>query len=621
MSILVGSLYKARLFTIASFFALLAVSSPVCAAEVQPLHGVAMHGAPKYAVGFKNLDYVNPDAPKGGEIRLAASGTFDSLNPYIIKGVSAPGINMIYQTLMANTEDEAFSEYGLLAETMEMPEDRSWVVFNLRKEARWSDGQPVTADDVVFSFNTLIEKGHPSYRAYYANVKSVTAENPQRVKFVFNMAGNRELPLITGQLPILPAHYWKDKDFSRSTLDIPIGSGAYQVQSVDAGHRVTYARVKDWWAKDLPIVKGHYNFDTIVYDVYLDETALLQAFFSGNYDFRSENSSKSWNASYNQPAVRDGLIKKEEVAHSLPSGMQAFVYNTRRSVFQSAKTRKALGYAFDFEWSNKQFAYGAYKRTESYFANSDLASSGVPEGRALEILKQFKGQIPDEALFAAFSVPKTSGSGQDMRKNLGIAKKLLEEAGWKIGQSGLLEKDGQPFRFEILVDSEMFERWINPMIGNLKKLGIEAKLRNVDTAQYQNRMQSFDFDMTISTFGQSLSPGNEQRDFWGSDKVTVNGSRNLIGVKDPVVDKLIDMIISAPDRDELVARVQALDRVLLWNYYVIPQWHLNYFRIAYWDKFGKPAISPKYGLGVVDTWWYDATKAAKISAQEKPAEK
>lgn len=607
-----------RIFPIAAFLFAAFVSG---AAYAEPHHGLAMHGQPKYGADFRHLDYANPDAPKGGELHLGVAGTFDSLNPYIIKGVAAPGIAMVYQTLMANTDDEAFSEYGLIARTVEMPEDRSWVVFNLNPDARWNDGQPLTAEDVVWSFDTLMSKGHPHYRAYYANVKSAVAESPARVKFTFNMAGNRELPLIMGQLPVLPRHFWAGKDFEKSTLDIPMGSGPYKVKSIDAGRRITYERVQDWWAKDLPIAKGHYNFDTIVYDLYRDETVLLQAFFAGEYDFRNENLAKAWHAEYGQPPVRQGLIKKEEIHHSIPSGMQAFAFNLRRDLFSDVRVRKALGYAFDFEWSNKQFAYGSYIRTKSYFDNSELASSGLPTGTELEILNKFKGQVPDEVFTAEFTVPKTSGSGQDMRQNLTIAKKLLEEAGWKVGKSGLLEKDGKPFRFEILINSEAFERWINPMIANLKKLGIAATLRYVDVAQYQNRMDGFDYDMTVATFAQSLSPGNEQRDFWSSEKADVRGSRNLLGVKSPVVDQLVDMIISAPDREQLIARTRALDRVLLWNYYVIPQWHLDYFRVAYWDKFGKPAVSPKYNLGVVDTWWYDAEKAAKIASKVKPEAK
>lgn len=604
-----------RVLGAALFFCLFSFTA---LAETKPLYGIAMHGTPKYPADFKHLDYVNPDAPKGGSIRLAVAGTFDSMNPYIIKGVSAPGLNMVYQTLMANTEDEAFSEYGLIAKSIEVPDDRSWAVFNIRPEAKWHDGEQITADDVVFSFNTLMEKGHPSYRAYYANVKEAKAEGTLRVKFTFDMVGNRELPLIMGQMPVLPEHFWKGKDFASSSLEMPLGSGPYKVKSIDTGRRITYERVTGWWAKDLPIAKGMYNFDTIVYDIYRDETVLLQALFSGNYDVRQENIAKSWATAYDQPPVLQGLIKKEEIKHEIPAGMQAFAFNTRRAMFKDPLTRRALNYAFDFEWSNRQFAFGTYQRTNSYFANSELASSGLPGGGELKILEQFRGKIPDEVFNAEFFNPKTSGSGQDMRANLREAKNMLTKAGWVMGKNNLLEKNGQPFKFEILLNSPAFERWVLPLIGNLKKIGIEAKLRTVDAAQYQNRVDSFDFDVIVESFGQSLSPGNEQRDFWGSERADNKGSRNRIGIKNPVVDELISMIVSAPDRDELIARTRALDRVLLWNHYVIPHWHISYFRLAYWDKFGRPAISPKYGLGITDTWWRDEKKAANIDSRIKP---
>ncbi|TAL32475.1 MAG: ABC transporter substrate-binding protein [Alphaproteobacteria bacterium] len=587
----------------------------------QPMHAVAMHGAPKYGPDFKHVDYVNPDAPKGGEMRLATSGTFDTLNPFVLKGVAAPGIGMTVQTLTTGTDDEAFTRYGLIAETIEMPEDRSWVAFNLRKEARFNDGTPITADDVVWTFNALMAKGHPHYRAYYANVKEAKAESPSRVKFTFNMAGNRELPLIVGEMPVLSRHYWEGKNFESTTLEAPLGSGPYRVKSIEPGRRVTYERVKDWWAENLPIMKGQNNFDAIIFDVYRDETVLLQALFSGNYDFRAENIAKSWAVEYDQKPVKEGLIKKEEIKHSLPAGMQAFAYNIRRPLFQDPKVRQALGYAFDFEWSNKQFAYGAYHRTKSYFENSELASSGMPQGRELEILEQYRGKVPDEVFTSEFRVPQTDGSGAGVRENLGKAKELLNAAGWRLGAKGLLEKDGQEFKFEILTNSENFERWINPFISNLKKLGIQANLRNVEAAQYQNRIENFDFDMTVHTFGQSLSPGNEQRDFWGSDKADVKGSRNIIGIKSPVLDDLVGRLVSAKDREALIALCHAIDRVLLWNYYVIPQFYHDKWRVAYWDKFGHPETTPKYGLGVPDTWWYDKEKADKIAEKVVPDKK
>lgn len=597
----------------------IAADAPIAAAPA-PVHAIAMHGAPKYPANFDRLDYTNPDAPKGGTIHRAVAGTFDTLNPFVLKGIAAPGIGLTVQTLLVGADDEAFTQYGLIAETMQVPEDRSYVAFNLRNIAKFSDGTQVTADDVVFSFNVLMKEGHPFYRAYYAHVKEAVAESKTRVKFTFDMAGNRELPLIMGQMPIFSKAYWSGKDFSATTLQAQLGSGPYVVKSVDIGKRIVFERVKDWWAKDLPIMKGQYNFDTITYDVYRDETVLLQALFAGEYDFRAENIAKAWNESYNVPPVQKGLIIKEEIPHDIPTGMQAFVFNTRKATFADPKVREALQYAFDFEWSNKQFAFGSYRRTESYFSNSELASSGLPEGAELAILEKYRGKIPEAIFTTPFANPKTSGSGQDMRASLGTAKKLLEEAGWKLGKSGLLEKDGKPFKFEILEDSPTFERWINPMIANLKKLGIDATLRLVDTAQYQNRMDGFDFDMTVSTFAQSLSPGNEQLDFWGSAKADVKGSRNVMGIKSPVVDELIAQIIAAPDRETLIAATRALDRVLLWNYYVIPQWHIDYHRVAYWNKFGKPAVTPKYSLGA-DTWWYDAEKAAKIADKNKPTAK
>lgn len=600
----------------------LSLASETADAKPAALHGIAMHGEPKYSPDFSHLEYAYPDAPKGGELRLAGFGTFDSLNPYILRGQDAPGLRITFQTLLVSTEDEAFSEYGLIAESIEMPEDRSRVTFNLRPQAKFHDGKPITAADVVWSFETLMEKGHPSFRAYYSNVKKATAETPRRVTFEFNMAGNRELPLIMGQMPVLPKHFFEGKDFATTTLTPITGSGPYKIRSVDAGRRIVYERVKDWWAKDLPIMRGQYNFDTLSYEMFRDETVLLQALFAGAYDVRVENIAKSWESEYSgQRPVRDGLIKKEEIPHSLPAGMQAFAINTRRDVFADPQVRAALNYAFDFEWSNKQFAHGTYVRTGSYFANSELASSGLPQGRELEILEAFRGQVPDEVFTKEYKNPVTSGNGNDMRAQLTTARGMLEAAGWKMGKNKLLEKDGKEFKFEFLVQSPTFARWIDPVIGNLKRLGIAATLRVVDTAQYQKRMDDFDFDVTVYTFGQSLSPGNEQRDFWSSEKAGVKGSRNIIGIKNPVIDALIDQVISAADREELIALTRALDRVLLWGHYVIPQWHVSYHRVAYWDKFGRPEIAPKYGLGIASTWWTDAQKDAALKRRAGDGQK
>ena len=602
-----------RVFTQMAFiFVFLLVSGVSLAAT--PKHGLAMHGSPKYAANFTHFDYVNPTAPKGGKLRLAYRGTFDSLNPFILKGNAVGDISsLVYQTLTTKSYDEAFTEYALLAKTIEVAEDKSSVVFNIRPEAKWHNGVALTAHDVKFSFDILTNKGHPFYRSYYSHVKEVKVENDHRVKFLFNVKDNAELPLIIGQMPILPKHYWQEKEFDKTSLEYPLGSGAYRVKEIDVGRKIIFERVTDWWGKDLPVNKGRYNFDEIEIEYYRDETVLQQALFSGNYDVRSENIAKAWATEYNVPSVEQELVKKVEIKHKLTSGMQGFVFNTRRKIFADVNTRRALNYAFDFEWSNKQFAYGAYKRTNSYFVNSELASSGVPKGRELEILSEFKEQLPSELFTQEFVLPKTLGSGKDMRKYLKFAKDLLSEAGWVLGEDGILERNGEKFSFEVLLYSPAFKRWFNPIISNLRKLGIEANIRIVDVAQYQSRMETFDFDMAVGLFGQSLSPGNEQVNYWGSGKADINGSKNIMGVKSPVVDAIIEKIISAPTREELVYRVRALDRVLLWGYYLIPNWYIDYYRIAYWDKFGRPAKTPDYDLGLEDTWWYDDAKAKIVT--------
>lgn len=575
--------------------------------DIGPVFGIAMHGDPKYQDG-ETLSYVNPSAPKGGTFRMHAIGTFDNVHPFILKGAPAAGSTLPYDTLLYNTDDEAFSEYGLLAASFEMPADRSSVTFNLRPEARFHDGEPITADDVIWTLETLQSKGHPFYRAYYANVVKAVKENDHRVRFEFDVIGNRELPLIMGQMPVLPQHYWQDKTFDSTTLTPPLGSGPYKIATVDAGRRIVYERVEDYWAADLPLVKGRHNFDRISFDYYRDDTIALQAFLVGEYDFRQESTAKLWKTAYNTEAVNSGKIVLKERPHMLPAGMQGFIFNTRRDIFKDRTVREAINYAFDFEWSNKQFAFGTYTRTGSYFENSELASSGLPEGRELEILNQYRDQLPAELFTQEFTVPVTDGSGQDHRRNLRQGIALLNEAGWTLNDNDIRVKDGTSLEFEILLSNAAFERWAAPFVQNLERMGIKANIRVVDAAQYQNRMDSFDFDMTVGTFGQSNSPGNEQRDFWHSDKATENGSRNLMGVSDPVVDALIDMIIQAPNREELVTRTRALDRVLLWQYYVVPHWHIDYFRLAYWDRFGQPTAAPPYGLGIPETWWQQSAE-------------
>ena len=587
-------------------------------ADGPPSHGIAMHGDLKYGPNFTHFDYVNPDAPKGGEAKLFALGTFDSFNPFIIKGNPAEGVARIYDTLLTPSADEPFSEYGLLAEKVETPADRSWVAFTLRPNARWHDGQPITAEDVIWSFNTLRTKGAPFYRAYYAQVDTVEKTGDRTVKFTFKPGENRELPLILGQFPILPKHYWETREFDKTTLEPPLGSGAYRLAAFEPGRWVRYERVKDYWGKDLPVNVGRDNFDEIRVDYYRDSTVSLEAFKAGEYDFRPEMSAKDWATAYDFPAGRRGLVRKENIPNDRPVGMQGYGFNTRRPLFQDSRVRAALAYAFDFEWSNKTLFYDQYTRTRSYFDNSELAATGLPGPAELAILEPYRGRVPDEVFTTEYQPPKTDGSG-NLRDNLRTAAELLKQAGWEIDPKTHVltnEATGQPMEFEILLVEPLFERITLPFVKNLERLGIAARVRTVDDAQYRRRLDDFDFDVFVGTWPESLSPGNEQRDFWNSPFADRKGSRNTLGIKDPAVDALVETVIAAPDRASLVNRVHALDRVLQWGHYVIPQWHIAYDRIAYWDKFGRPAITPTQGVQL-DTWWVDPTKAAAL-AKAKP---
>jgi microcin C transport system substrate-binding protein len=580
--------------------------------EAQPVHALSLIGEPKYQAGFARLDYVNPEAPKGGALRLYGLGGFDNFNGYIVKGQAGPSSSI--ESLMTSTDDDSESEYGLIAESVEVAPDKSWVAFNLRQEARWHDGKPVTADDVIFSFNTLKEKGRPFFRAYYANVTKVEQVADRKVKFTFNSSGNRELPHIMGQLAILPKHYWDGRDFESPTPEPPLASGPYKVDSFETNRSVTLKRVSDYWGAALPINLGQYNWDTIRYDYYRDSTVALEAFKAGQYDFRTENSAKNWATGYDTPALQDGRMKKVELPNDNPTGMQAFVFNIRRGVFKDRRVREALAYAFDFEWTNKTIFYGQYTRTKSYFSNSELASSGLPSADELQILEKFRGKIPDEVFTTEYQVPTTDGSGNN-RTNLRKAIDILKSAGWEIKGGKLTNAAGEQLQFEILLDDQIFERIMQPFIQNLARLGVQATVRTViDSSQYKNRTDNYDYDMITNVFGESLSPGNEQRDFWGSASADLPGGANLIGIKDPIIDELIDLVIMAPDRQSLITRTRALDRVLLSGHYVIPSWHLRVFRVAYWDKFGRPPTTPKpaYGTGF-ESWWIDAGKEAALN--------
>ena len=590
---------------------LLLASSLSFASDAITSHGIAMHGDMKYPSDFTHFEYTNPAAPKGGAVTLAAYGTFDSFNPDIVKGDPAAFITLTYDTLMASAMDEPFTVYGLVAEKVEYPEDRSWVTFHINPKAKFHDGHPITAEDVVFTFNTLVEKGQPFYRAYYADVVKVEALDEHQVKFTARDSKNRELPLVLGQLKVLPKHYWEDKDFSAANLEVPLGSGPYKISAFDPGKSISLERVKDYWGQDLPAMKGSYNFDNIKVEYYRDQTVMLEAFKGGSYDYREENQSKRWATDYNGPKFDSGEIIKKEISHHNPTGMQAFVMNTRNELFKDPNVRYALDLAFDFEWTNKQLFYGAYNRTQSFFSNSDLASTGLPSEAELLLLEPFRDDLPAEVFTQEYKSPETDGSGNN-RKNIRKAIKLLKEAGWTFKGTDLVHAEtGKPFKFEILLYSKDFERVVLPYIKNLKKLGIEASARVVDSTNYIRIVRDFEFDMIIGGFGQSSSPGNEQRDYWFSKFADHKGSRNLIGVKDPVVDALIEKIISAQTRDELVAACRALDRVLLWNHYVIPQWYINKHRIAYWDKFAQPEIAPSYGDVGFFYWWLKQAEASE----------
>ena len=564
---------------------------------------------PKYTTTFPYFDYVNPTAPKGGTLRLAVDGTFDSFNSFIPKGNAASTGSV--ETLLVNSADEPFTAYGLVAKTMEWPADRSWVIFNLRPEARWHDGTPVTADDVVWSFETLVEKGMPFYRYYYSAIDSAEALNTHRVRFNFKESGNQELPLITGQLPVLPKHYWASRDFSATTLDPPLGSGPYRIQKFEAGRYIVQERVTNYWGANLPVRRGMNNFDIIRTEYFRDATPIRLALKAGDIDFRLENQSKAWADDYNVAVVDKGLLNKEMVPHRQPTGMQAFVMNTRRTLFQDPRVRQALGYAFDFEWSNRTLFNGQYTRTTSYFSNSELASSGLPEGSELALLEHYRGRIPDTVFNQAFKIPVTDGSGRP-RENLRKATALLKSAGWSVRDLKLInEATGVPFRFEVLLSSKAFERIVLPYTQNLKLLGIEAKIRLVDRTQYMERYRQKDFDMLVAVWGQSETPGNEQREYWGSDAADSVGSRNLAGIKDPVVDELIELLVKSDSREQLNVRTRALDRVLLWGHYVVPHWHIRADRVLYWDKFSRPATPVRSGV-MRSRWWYDTQKAAAL---------
>lgn len=603
------------------------------AAETEWRTGTSVLGEPKYPADFKHFDYVNPDAPKGGTLNQTANGSFDSLNPFVVQGNAAAGLppsdnpiggGLLYDTLLSQSPDQPATSYGLIAEAIAYPDDFSWVKFRLNPAAKWHDGQPITVDDVIWSFNTL-KTQTPLYNKYYHDVTKVEATGDREVTFTFASGGNRELPSIMGDFPILPKHWWegtdangKKRDISKPTTEIPLGSSAYKIESLDIGKTITWGRVPDYWGKDLPVNVGRQNFEHVRYEYFRDSTAAWEAFKKGGIqDYRPEPSIGKWMRSYDFPAFTRGDVVKAVFPRHSYGLMQGFLLNARRDKFKDPKVREALNFTYDFETMSKNLFFGQYKRVYSYFTGSELASTGLPTGKELEILESVRNEVPAEVFTKEFKLP-VFDTPQAQRDNLRTAVQLMKEAGYEQKNGKLVDsKTGAQFTIEFLAGDPSDERFIGPFMENLRKIGIDARIRIVDDTQFSSRLTDFDFDITTprSVMVQSLSPGNEQRDFWGSAAADSKGSRNYMGIKNPAIDKLIDRVIFAKDREELVAATHALDRVLLWNYYVVPQWYDDRIKIAYWNKFGMPDKQPDY-IGIDPfSWWIDPAKEQALKAR------
>ncbi len=599
------------------------------AAEPEWRTGTSLLGELKYGADFKHYDYVNPDAPKGGTLNQTSEGSFDSLNPYVVQGTPASGLGalgggQLYDTLMSQSLDQVGTNYPLIAQSVAYPDDFSWVKFKLNPAAKWHDGEPITVDDVIWSFNVLKAQS-PLYNKYYHDVEKAEKTGDGEVTFTFTSGGNRELPNIMGDLVVLPKHWWegtdasgKKRDITKPTMEIPLGSSAYKIESVVPGKTIVWSRVENYWGKDLPVNVGRNNFDHIRYEYFRDQNASWEAFKKGGFeDYRGEASIGRWMRGYDFPAVARGDVIKAMFPLRSSGRMQGFLINTRRDKFKDPKVREALNWAYDFESMSKNLFFGQYKRINSYFAGSELASSGLPSGKELEILETVKGQVPEEVFTKEFKLP-VYDTPQSQRDNLRHSVQLLKAAGYDQKNGKLVNtQTGQPLTIEFLADDPSAERFIGPFMVNLRKLGIDAQIRVVDSAQYTSRLNDFDFDITTPNvvMAQSLSPGNEQRDFWSSAAADTPGSRNYMGIKNPAVDKLVDRVIFAKDRDELVAATHALDRVLLWNYYVVPQWYDDRIKIAYWNKFGMPEKQPEYTGIDPFSWWIDTAKEQALKAR------
>jgi microcin C transport system substrate-binding protein len=579
-------------------------------------------GRPAMPPDYKAFPWVNPDAPKGGVLRESATGTFDNLNPFTVNGDPAEGLGLISDTLMASSPDEPATQYGLIAEYATVPADNSAVTFHLRQEARFNDGTPVTPEDVVYSLEAQ-KKADPQHRLYYKNVVKAEQTGPQDVTFSFDVTNNRELPVIVGEMIVLPKHYWEGKgangetrDISKTTLEPPIGSGPYRIKSLEPGRTIVYERVKDYWAKDLPVSKGQWNFDELRFEYFRDRVPAFEAFKAGNIDYWSEISSLAWAQKYTFDAVKKGLVQKINFPHKRVAGMQGFAFNLRRKQFSDPRVRQAFNLAFDFETANKTLFYGQYTRSASYFDNSDLKATGLPQGRELEILNEVKQTLGDKALPAEVFTTEyknpVDNTPEDLRAHLKEAFGLLQAAGYTQKGGVLVDASGQPLAAEFLLVQPDFERIVLPYIENLKRLGVQASVRTIDSSQYQRRMKTFDFDIIVNSIGQSQSPGNEQRFFFSSAAAKQDGSRNLGGIADPAIDAIIDKVVFAKSRDDLVAATHALDRVLLWNFYVVPQWYRASDWVAAWDIFGRPERSPSQMVTASRSWWMDDAKAKAV---------
>ena len=610
----IGDLMKLGL-AFCLFFAL----NSIAIADPEWRTSLSLGVEPKYGDNFTHYDYVNVNAPKGGTFNDSRTGTFNSFNPYIVTGTPAAGFSSRgggeqYDTLMAPSTEETSVNYPLIAEAAQYPDDFSWVKFRLNKKARWHDGRPITAEDVVWSFNVL-KSNSPFFNNYYHSVKKAEKTGENEVTFVFEEKGNRELPYVMGQMPVLPQHWWegtdetgKKRDITAPTLEIPLGSGPYEVESFIAGKSITWKRVKNYWAADLPVNRGRFNFDKEHYSYFLDPNAAWEAFKKGNLvDWNLENRIQRWNQSYDFPAVKNGQVIRRSFAFHGSGRMQGLFINTRRPQFADRRVRQALNLAFDFESLNKSMFFNDYHRISSYFDGLDLAAKGLPQGKELEILETVKDEVPAEVFTTPFSNP-VYDKPDSSRRYLTEAMRLLNEAGWHLEENRLVNKKGEVFTLEVMLSDMAFERATAPFIANLQRLGIDASMRVVDASQYQNREANFDFDLVIKVIGQSDSPGNEQLEYWGSKAADRPGSYNVAGIKNPAVDKLIERVIYAKDREELVAATRALDRVLLWNYYVIPQWYAEHLNIAYWDKFGIPEPQPEASGVDIPSWWVKKDK-------------